>query len=102
MAATELPARVPSKETRRDIIAVCKAGIAQDELEKIAELVRFCSELAKPVNHVRVKSGHYEDKEVNTRTVADMTNEAAHELSRIPRYTAFPKIIDEGEGRQEV
>ena len=39
---------------------------------------------------------------MNTRTVADMTNEAAHELSRLPKYTAFAKIIEEGEGRQEV
>jgi hypothetical protein len=42
------------------------------------------------------------DKEVSTRTHADMNVEMAQELPVLPRFTAYARLIEEKDGQQRV
>jgi len=68
----------------------------------IEELITFCNLLAMPENHVKVPSRHYVEKQVQVRQVADMTDETAHDLANLPRYTAYARVIKEKDGQQTV
>jgi ribosomal protein L20A (L18A) len=65
----------------------------------IEKFVEFCELLARPENHIKVPS---KQRVVNTRSVADMTNEMAGELANLPRYTAYAKVLAETGGEQIV
>ena len=66
------------------------------------EFIEFLMLLRDPANHVRTPSAVYVEKPVNPRQVADMTNEMAQEIGRLPRYTAYVKVIAERGGQQLV
>jgi hypothetical protein len=61
---------------------------------KCAELLR-----AEPI---KVPSGKFEEKMKVERTQADMINEMAQELSNLPRFTAYAKVLQETDGVQTV
>ena len=71
-------------------------------LEVIDEFVKFCILLMKPENHVKVQSGQYVEKQVNTRQYHDMNDEMAWELMKLPRFTAYAKVIQEQQGEQVI
>jgi hypothetical protein len=68
----------------------------------IDEFYQFCLLLGRPENHIKVPSGQYVEKPVHVRPVHDMTNEMAQELTNLPRYTAYAKVIQEKKEQQEV
>jgi hypothetical protein len=75
---------------------------AYGTLQVIDDFVQFCRLLSKPENHVKTRSSQYIEKLVNSRTFIDMNHEMAHELIKLPRYTAYAKIIEERGGDQTV
>jgi hypothetical protein len=68
----------------------------------VEELKEFCQLLSRPENHIKVASGQYVEKQVHVRPVHDMTDEMAQELINLPRYTAYAKVIEEKDGKQNV
>ena len=98
----KMPPRRLTAGEKEFLIKMCREELAEEEHEEIAKLIRFCTELAKPINHVRTRSGHYVDKEVNTRQVSDMTNEMVQELVNLPRFTSYAKVLTETDGTQTV
>jgi hypothetical protein len=66
------------------------------------DLKQVCLVLEKPENHVRVRSNQQVLRSVPSRTVADMVNEMAGELTNLPRYTAYAKRIGEADGKQAI
>jgi hypothetical protein len=58
----------------------------------IDESARFCVLLAKPENHIKVRSAQYVEKAVRSMTEIDMVNEAARVLSSVPPYTAYVRL----------
>ena len=71
----------------------------QEALNAISEV---CILLSQPENHIKVASGQYVEKQVHVRPVHDMTDEMAQELTNLPRFTAYAKIIEEKDGEQKV
>jgi hypothetical protein len=65
----------------------------------IDEFARFCVLLAKPENHVKVKSAQYVEKQVRARTEIDMVNEMSRELVGLPKYTAYARVVGEKDGK---
>jgi hypothetical protein len=56
-------------------------------------LIALSELLMKPENYIKVKSGQYIEKAINTRTIADKTNEAEQELTELSKYTAYARIL---------
>jgi hypothetical protein len=61
--------------------------------ESIDAVVKLSELLAKPENHLQVKSRQRGQKPVQTRTIADMVNEMEGELTELPKYTAYAKVL---------
>ena len=53
----ELPARVLSEAERSRFETTCREFVSEKSLDTIETALRFCAELAKPINHVRVGAG---------------------------------------------
>jgi hypothetical protein len=69
-------------------------------LALIDEFIKFCILLRKPENHIQVPSMQYVEKQVNSRTIKDMVDEMAQELTDLPPKIAYAKFIKEkGEER---
>lgn len=101
-----LPRRLTGSEIQ-SLNAACWNEIsryqpAYEMVKVIEKFVEFCELLARPENHIKVPSRRYVEREVNTRTVADMTNEMAQELANLPRYTAYAKVVAETDGEERV
>jgi hypothetical protein len=62
-------------------------------LKVLEEFVAFCTLLSQPENHIKKPSGQYLETEVNSRTFADMAVEMSWELAKLPRYTAYAKLL---------
>ncbi len=82
--------------------SLIKHQIAEETLMVIDEFVKFCALLSKPENHIKKPSGQYVEKEVPLRTVADMVNEMRGELTSLPNFTAYAKIMQAENGNQAV
>jgi hypothetical protein len=65
----------------------------------IDEFARFCVLLAKPENHIKVRSAQYVEKPVRARAEIDMVNEISRELVNLPRYTAYARVVGEKDGK---
>lgn len=65
----------------------------------IDEFARFCVLLAKPENHIKVRSAQYVEKPVRSRAEIDMVNEISRELVNLPRYTAYARVVGEKDGK---
>jgi hypothetical protein len=101
-----LTARVPNESERKTLRRVCKEKLWEGGQGGIAatidEFARFCDQLAKPENHVRVRCGQYIEKQVPTRQESDMVNEMARVLTSLPRYTAYARVVEEKNGEASV
>ncbi len=61
----------------------------------INQFAHFCDLLSKPENHILKPTGQYVEKQSPQRTVADMVGEMRGELTDLPNYTAYAKILQE-------
>jgi hypothetical protein len=68
----------------------------------IDDLIAFCNLLAQPENHIKVATGQYVERPSHIRQVHDMSDEMAQGLTKLPRYQAYTKLIDESQGNQVV
>jgi hypothetical protein len=107
----DLPPRVLRPDEIETIKEICYTELLHDprtgtkdadELIFVTELDEFCHLLQKPENHIKVPSGQYVEKPVHVRPVHDMTNEMAQELTNLPRFTAYAKVIQENNREQKV
>lgn len=71
-------------------------------MKVIEVFVAFCELLAKPENHIKVRSGQYVEKAVRTRAEIDMVHEIARELVDLPKYTAYARVTQSIGGEQRV
>jgi hypothetical protein len=74
----------------------------QATLAVIEEFAHFCTLLNKPENHIKIYTGQYVEKQVNTRTYADMSNEMSQVLVGLERYSAYAKVLHEDKREQKV
>ena len=111
IALHHLPPRVLSASEIDTIKKLCYKELCEGQpkyidtnrmLRVISDLVEFCNLLIKSENHVKVQSGQYVEKLVHVRPVHDMTDEMAQELTNLPKFTAYAKVIQEQGGRQAV
>jgi hypothetical protein len=103
---TVLEPEVFGDERRHAIIEACEDYLESKSMGGailvIGHFVSFCRDLKRPENHIRVQSGQYVEKRVQTRTVADMNTEMAQELASLPRFTAYAKLHQEQGDDQKV
>ena len=59
----------------------------------VNDLLEFLYLLQEPENHIKVPSGQYVERPVHIRQVHDMTDERAQELTKLPRFQTYTKII---------
>jgi hypothetical protein len=106
-----LPARIFTIQEQKTLLEYSRQILREDIqaghtspkfFQVIDEIIEFCSLVQKQENHIKVPSGQYVEKHVHVRQVHDMTDEMAQELSNLPRFIAYAKIIDESEGIQRV
>ena len=64
-------------------------------LTVLNDFVRFCDLLARPENHVQVPSTQYIETQVNTYCTQEMINQAAKEITRLPRGAAYATLLQE-------
>jgi hypothetical protein len=105
----ELPSRNISEDERQRILEWCLVDLREEDrrsdinlLAIFDHLEEFCYLLRRPENHIKIASGQYVEKPVHVRQVHDMTDEMAQELSNLPRFNAYAKIIEEKNGEQTV
>jgi hypothetical protein len=108
----DLPPRILRTDEINSIKEICRNYFLKENvcyliketpiLKLIDDLVEFCILLMKPENHIKVPSGQYVEKLVHIRPVHDMTDEMAQELTNLPRFIAYAKVIEEKEGKQNV
>jgi hypothetical protein len=69
------------------------ADCARDKISIATEyadrFVRLCDLLAMPENHITIKK----EPHMPARTITEMVNEMAQELSNLPRFTAYSKVL---------
>jgi hypothetical protein len=79
---------------------------SDEQIQKVAgtidEFATFCGLLGRPENHIMVPSGQYVERQVQTRTEADMVGEMARALTALPRHQAFVKVVQQSGGEQKV
>lgn len=85
-------------------ISGCNPGKwdGQYMLAEIEYYVKIFSLLNQPENHIKVYSGQYVEKQVNSRQVVDMENEMAQELMKLNPGIAYARLIQNKEGKQTV
>jgi hypothetical protein len=104
---SRMPPRVLNSSETKAVEAACLNELNQSEegrkaLATIDEFVQFCEQLRMPENHIKVFSGQYTDKQVNTYSTNEMAAQMAQELMRLPPHTAYVKMIQEVKGKQSV
>ena len=98
-----LSARVPNTAERVALKKACLAQLSESSVITVVhDLVRFYDLLARPENHIRVPSTQYREREVNTYTTQEMTNQMAKELMNLPHRTAYAKIVSLAPGSESV
>jgi hypothetical protein len=103
---SSLPALVLSQQERERLKAACLHELRLNGLgevvKRVDDFVRFCRLISLPENHIKVASGQYIERQVNTYTTQEMTNQMAQELVKLPLFQAYTKIIDQSQGKQIV
>jgi hypothetical protein len=84
-----LPVNIYNFFTRNDLAQRGYEGI----VDSIDGSTNLCGLLAKPENHLQVKTRQRGQKAVQTRTIADMVDEMEGELTELPKYTAYAKVL---------
>jgi hypothetical protein len=102
-----LSPRVLSWSEIQQVKNACVEQLQQDEMARsaaatIEDFVHFCEVLGHPDNHIRIYTGQYVERQVNTRTYADMSNEMSQVLVGLERYSAYAKVLQEDKGEQKV
>jgi hypothetical protein len=88
---------VNQKEMTR--IAITARNILNEDTCTVADsLVRLCDLLSKPENHITIRAEPHKP----VRTIQDMVNEMPHELSNLPRFTAYAKVLQQKGGMGEI
>jgi hypothetical protein len=98
------PLRVLTAPEREDLKQACLQEILGYEggyfgrrmIEALEEFVEFLELLTHPDNQVRTLSAQYKEIRVPSRSRRDMWDEMAEELSRLPFYTAYVKVLQLG------
>jgi hypothetical protein len=105
----DLPARHIPEEERLRLIEWCLLDLREEDRRSYLNLLaifdhleELCYLLRRPENHIKIPSGQYVEKQVHVRQVHDMSDEMAQELSNLPRFNAYAKIIKEEGGQQTV
>lgn len=62
-------------------------------VKSIRDLKAVCILLERPENHIMVRSNQKIERHVPARTVADMVNEMTQELTELPKYSAYAKVL---------
>ena len=90
-----LPARVLSPEERKTLIDACITELPHREsvLATLKDFDNFCQLLSQPENHVMSATPVYVEREVNTYSTQEMTNQVARELMNLPPRTAYAKVV---------
>ena len=105
--------QVLKADERKELLQTCHFDIMHDEegvedpwgiraLDIVEDIARFCYLLSLPENLITVPGGRYVKKKKNARAVRDMIDEMMQELTELPRYTAYAKVIEERSGAQIV
>jgi hypothetical protein len=102
-----LSPRVLSGSEIQQVKNACVEQLQQDEMARsaaatIEDFVHFCEVLGNPENHIRIYTGQYVERQANTRTYADMSNEMSQVLVGLERYSAYAKVLHEDKGEQVV
>jgi hypothetical protein len=102
-----LKARVLSGNERDMLRSACRDecgryAYGKAVLNVIKAFVYFCELLARPENHIKVRSGQFVEKPVRSRTEIDMVNEMARELVGLPKYTAYARVAQNIAGEQKI
>ena len=71
-------------------------------LTAIKDFEEFCKLLARPENHIMIPGTQFIETQVNTYQTQEMTNQMAQELTKLPRFIAYARIISEVAGKQIV
>jgi hypothetical protein len=96
-----LSSRVPTVSEIQKLKQLCRQKLnrANEQTQKIVatldEFVEFCELLTKPENHIRVRINQQVTRQVPTRTTADMINDMTRELTELPKYTAYVKVLQD-------
>jgi hypothetical protein len=93
-----LPARVLTTDERKRLTDACSTELAHANrvLETLNDFVTFCQLLRQPENHVRTATQVYVEREVNTYTTAEMTNQMVQELINLYPHSAYVKSTWKG------
>ena len=95
MVEHSLPARVLTAEERKTLIDACLTELAHAKsvLATLKDFDTFCQLLRQPENHVMSATPVYAEREVNTYTTQEMTNQVARELMNLLPRTAYAKVV---------
>jgi len=90
------PPRILAEGEIEIIMDICYKDLLVEgtSLERLNEFIELFTLLSQPQNHIKVPSGQYIEKAVSVRLVSDMTNEMAQELIKLPRFSAYAKVIE--------
>jgi hypothetical protein len=105
-----LPPRILSADEIKNLTDLSYKELLADVNEEedinffkdLSLLAEVCYLLTKPENYIKVSSSQQRAKQKQKRTIADMINEMAQELSNLPRFTAYAKSLQEKDGQQRV
>jgi len=99
-----LPGRILTPQERKTLIDACLTELPHREsvVAPLTEFDKFCQLLRQPENHVLRATPVYADREVNTYTAAEMTNQVARELLNLPPRTAYAKVVSLAPGSTSV
>jgi hypothetical protein len=67
--------------------------LGNEYLELTVRLAEVSLLLCLPENMIQISAPQYVNRETNERTIRDMTDEAARELGRLPRFHAYYTLL---------
>lgn len=89
----QLPARVISDDIRFFVICMLLKTIPSGTYKVIHTFRKACYALMRPENYILVPSGQYIAVEKPLRTESDMANEIVRKMVKLPKYTAYAKVL---------
>jgi hypothetical protein len=109
----DLPVRILNKTEIEELLAICHkelsasvysdASVEEDInfFTDLSLLVETCYLLTKPENYIRVPTGQPGEKR-GADTVRKKIDVMSQELSNLPRFSAYAKVLQEKDGQQSV
>jgi hypothetical protein len=93
-----LPVRVLTPQERKTLIDACLTELPHRDsvFAVLTDFDKFCQLLRQPENHVLSATPVYVEREVNTYTTAEMTNQMVQELIDLRPHNAYVKSAWKG------